>query len=66
LAGEKSKIISKPSIDEMWNVFIIGFPLTIGLGLITLGLTLPLFFDLLKSLFSNMEREMSGLIRGFR
>lgn len=45
------------------NVFIIGFPLTIGVGLIGIGLTLPLFFELLKDLFNDMGGDLSDVLK---
>lgn len=45
------------------NVFIIGFPLTIGVGLIGIGLTLPLFFEVLKDVFNTIGRDLSDLMR---
>lgn len=45
------------------NVFIVGFPITIGLGLIAIGLALPLFLEVLKGLFSGMGNSIYGLLR---
>lgn len=44
------------------NVFIVGFPLQIGLGLLMLGITVPLFALYVKTLFAEMGHNMSGLM----
>ena len=46
------------------NVFIVGFPLTIGLGLIALGISLPLFLEMLKETFDGMGRNIYILLKG--
>ncbi len=46
------------------NVFIVGFPLTIGIGLIALGLVLPLFLEVLRGLFDGMGRNIYLLLKG--
>ncbi len=40
------------------NVFIVGFPLQIGVGFITLSLSLPLFSHVLGKMFAVMHRDM--------
>ncbi|MBI5185961.1 MAG: flagellar biosynthetic protein FliR [Nitrospinae bacterium] len=45
------------------NVFIVGFPLQIGLGLFIIGITIPLFSIYVKTLFTQMGRDIVGLMR---
>jgi len=45
------------------NIFIVGFPLQIAIGLIGVGVTLPLFLHLAAGLFSNLPAEMGLLLR---
>jgi flagellar biosynthetic protein FliR len=45
------------------NVFIVGFPLQIGLGLFMLGLTVPLFSLHTKNLFTQMGHNIVALMR---
>ncbi len=45
------------------NVFIVGFPLQIGIGLIGIGLSLPLLATLLSSTFRGMEWDIFSVIR---
>jgi flagellar biosynthetic protein FliR len=45
------------------NVFIVGFPLQIAIGLIGVGLTIPLFLHIATGLFSNLPAEMGLLLR---
>jgi len=45
------------------NIFIVGFPLQISLGLIFLGLTAPLFVRLTEGLFGEMGKKMAALLR---
>ncbi len=45
------------------NIFIVGFPLQIAIGLIGVGLTLPLFLQLAAGLFSNLPAQMGLLLR---
>ena len=46
------------------NVFIVGFPLTVGLGLVAVGLTLPPFFEVAKALFGGIRMDLPVLMRG--
>ncbi|MDI6638752.1 MAG: flagellar biosynthetic protein FliR, partial [Bacillota bacterium] len=48
------------------NVFIVGFPLKIGVGLLTLLVALPLFVLILKGTFSGLERDILALFGGVR
>jgi flagellar biosynthetic protein FliR len=45
------------------NVFIVGMPLQIAVGLIFLGLTAPMFVKLTEGLFANMESKIGILLR---
>lgn len=45
------------------NIFIVGFPLQIAIGLIGIGLTLPIFVTVLENYFSNLEGEIISLLR---
>ncbi len=44
------------------NIFIVGFPLQIAIGLISVGLTLPVFMRLLGNYFTNLERDVISLL----
>jgi len=45
------------------NVFIVGFPLTIGVGLLVIGITIPLFFHVIKGLFNGMGRDIAFFLK---
>ncbi|TFG91824.1 MAG: flagellar biosynthetic protein FliR [Syntrophobacterales bacterium] len=45
------------------NVFIVGFPLNIAMGLIGIGLTLPLFVKMVGNIFLDFEKELSMFLR---
>jgi flagellar biosynthetic protein FliR len=45
------------------NIFIVGFPLQIAIGLIFLGLTAPIFVKLTHGLFTNFETKIILLLR---
>ena len=45
------------------NIFIVGFPLQIAIGLIGIGLTLPVFLRVVEGYFSNLEGEIIALLR---
>ncbi len=45
------------------NVFIIGFPLTIGVGLLTLSLTLPMFASFMTRLIDSLRVTIATLVR---
>lgn len=44
------------------NVWIIGFPLKIGLGLLTLGLSLPMFIYVFSKVYSNWQGDIIDFI----
>jgi flagellar biosynthetic protein FliR len=45
------------------NIFIVGFPLQIAIGLIGIGLTLPVFVRIVEGQFSNLGGEIISLLR---
>jgi len=45
------------------NIFIVGFPLQIAVGLIGIGVTLPIFLRVVETNFSNLEGEIISLLR---
>ena len=45
------------------NVFIVAFPLQIGMGLLTIGLTMSFFVMIVKQQFLNLPLHFMGLIR---
>ncbi len=45
------------------NIFIVGFPLQISLGLIFLGITAPLFVHITQGIFGNLEGKIITLMR---
>ncbi len=46
------------------NIFIVGFPIKIALGLLGIGLTLPYFFRTVEELISGLERDFLVLLAG--
>lgn len=48
-----------------FNVLMMGFPIKIGLGIITLMLFIPVFGTLIGTLFKIMEREIMIIFKGF-
>ncbi|MDN5325500.1 MAG: flagellar biosynthesis protein FliR [Moorella sp. (in: firmicutes)] len=47
------------------NVFILGFPLKVGLGLLVMIALLPLLATVFSNIFSQMEHDLALLIRGW-
>ena len=45
------------------NIFIVGFPLQISLGLIFLGITAPLFVRMTVGIFDGLEGRIISLMR---
>jgi flagellar biosynthetic protein FliR len=45
------------------NVFVVGFPLNIGVGLVVLGASLPFTFRLLATRFAELEPTLGGFVR---
>jgi len=48
------------------NIFAIGFPITLGVGLITLDLTLPYFAAQFENLFLNGLKTMTMVLNTLR
>lgn len=46
------------------NIFMLGFPIKIGMGIATLAVMLPLLGTVFQSLFRMMERDMYTLFKG--
>lgn len=46
------------------NIFIVGFPIKIALGLLGIGLTLPYFFRTVEGLLTTLERDLLVLLAG--
>ena len=46
------------------NIFIVGFPVKIGLGLLGLALTLPFFTRTMDRLMSGLERDLLTILAG--
>jgi len=46
------------------NVFVVGFPLNVGVGLVVMGAALPFTFRLLTTRFAALEPALGGLVRG--
>lgn len=45
------------------NIFMISFPLNIGIGFIILGATLPMFFHVLEVSFGSVKEQIEALFR---
>ena len=45
------------------NVFIVGFPLAIGVGLAMIGVSFPFFYMLLNKVFQGLEPDLAALVR---
>jgi flagellar biosynthetic protein FliR len=48
------------------NIFMIGFPVTIGVGLLVLGLSVPLFVHLMNGLLGDMRPVMDRMLFALR
>ncbi len=46
------------------QLFVVGFPVTIALGLLMVALTMRVYVGLLDGMFAQMFRNVSVLIRG--
>jgi len=46
------------------NVFVVGFPVNVGVGLIVLGASLPFTFRLLAARFGALEPTLGALVQG--
>jgi len=47
-----------------FNVFIVGLPLKIALGIAVMLISIPVFIEILTTLFSDINKEMLILIKG--
>lgn len=47
------------------NVFVVGFPVNVGVGLVVLGASLPFTFRFLAERFAALGPTIGGLLRGF-
>jgi flagellar biosynthesis protein FliR len=45
------------------NIFVVGFPLQIAIGLLGIGLTAPVFLDVATGLFSGLSGQIGLLLR---
>jgi flagellar biosynthetic protein FliR len=45
------------------NIFVVGFPLQIAIGLVGLGLTVPVFLHLTAGLFSGLSGQIALLLK---
>jgi flagellar biosynthetic protein FliR len=46
------------------NVFVVGFPVNVGVGLVVMGASLPFTFRLLAARFGDLEPTLSAMVRG--
>ena len=46
------------------NIFIVGFPIKIGLGLFGIAVTLPIFFRTIERILPGLERDLLTLLSG--
>lgn len=53
-------------VAPQMNVFVIGLPLQIGVGLIMMGISLPLLGIVGPQLFQNIAQQMDVIMRGLR
>lgn len=45
------------------NIFIVGFPLKLAIGLLAVGLTLPLLSAMLRNLFQGLGEDIAVLMK---
>ena len=53
-------------VAPQMNVFVVGFPIQIGVGLILLGITMPLLGNVVPQLFVDIGTQMSVVMHGLR
>jgi flagellar biosynthetic protein FliR len=53
-------------VAPQMNVFVVGFPLQIGVGLLMLAVSVPLLAAVAPNLFSDTARHMDTVMRGMR
>ncbi len=46
------------------NVFVVGFPVNVGVGLVVMGASLPFTFRLLAAHFGELEPTLAAMVRG--
>ncbi len=51
-------------VAPQMNVFVVGFPLQIGVGLIMLMVSIPLFASVMPQLFAEVPRQIDTVLRG--
>lgn len=52
------------SVPQM-NIFVVGFPFTIGMGLILLMISIPYMIQAFTNLFSNLDQQMLDMLNLF-
>lgn len=53
-------------VAPQMNVFVIGLPLQIGVGLVMMSISIPLLGSVGPQLFHNMAQQMDTIMRGLR
>lgn len=53
-------------VAPQMNVFVVGLPIQVGVGLIMMAISLPLMATVGPELFQNVSREMDTVMRGLR
>ncbi|MDQ2992629.1 MAG: hypothetical protein M3R30_07425 [Candidatus Eremiobacteraeota bacterium] len=48
------------------NVFVVGLPLQISVGLVMLVISVPLFAAVGRGIFNDIAREMDTVMRGLK
>ena len=52
-------------VAPQMNVFVVGFPMQIGVGLIMLMVSIPLFASVMPQLFADVPRQIDVVLRAF-
>lgn len=53
-------------VAPQMNVFVVGFPIQVGVGLIMLAVTMPLLGNVAPQLFANVAGQMNVVMHGLR
>jgi len=53
-------------VAPQMNVFVVGFPIQIAVGMIVLAISIPLLGVAAPDIFSNVAHEMDAIMRGLR
>lgn len=53
-------------VAPQMNVFVVGLPIQVGVGLIMMAISIPLMATVGPELFQNVSREMDAVMRGLR